>query len=106
MANLANLETYRTHIENSIKEYGNYQPSNADIKVHQIFDREHDHYQLLNVGWQGYKRILGCVLHFDIIEGKIWIQHDGTDIGIADEGDFLKIPPFLPANASLLLDFY
>jgi hypothetical protein len=89
---MAKLDTYRTHIENLLKEYSSYQPSYGDIKVHTIFDREQGHYQLLNVGWHGHKRIFGCVLHLDIIEGKIWIQHDGTDIGIADELVALGIP--------------
>ena len=27
----------------------------------------------------------GCLLHVDIIDGKIWIQRDGTEIGIATQ---------------------
>ena len=27
----------------------------------------------------------GCVLHFDIKNGKIWIQQNGTEIDIAEE---------------------
>jgi hypothetical protein len=29
------------------------------------------------------RRNYGCVLHLDIKDGKIWIQHDGTEEGIA-----------------------
>ena len=29
------------------------------------------------------KGLGGCILHIDIIDGKIWIQHDGTEGGIA-----------------------
>jgi hypothetical protein len=82
---MANLEAYRTSIEKLITEYSHYKLPYGDVQCHKIFDRENDHYQLLNMGWHGYKRIFGCVLHLDIIDGKIWIQHDGTDIGIADE---------------------
>ena len=32
------------------------------------------------------------MLHLDIIDGKIGIQHDGTDIGIADELVALGVP--------------
>ena len=42
------------------------------------------HYQLMTVGWHGQHRIHGCVLHVDIKDGKIWIQHDGTEEGIAN----------------------
>jgi hypothetical protein len=32
------------------------------------------------------------VLHLDIKDQKIWIQHDGTEIGIADELVKLGVP--------------
>ncbi|WP_156331427.1 XisI protein [Planktothricoides sp. SR001] len=48
-------------------------------------NREQDHYQLLNVGWHGNRRVRGCVLQIDIKNEKIWIQHDGTEIGVANE---------------------
>jgi hypothetical protein len=36
--------------------------------------------------------IHGCVLHLDIKKGKIWIQHDGTEVGIANELVNLGVP--------------
>ena len=27
----------------------------------------------------------GCLIHLDIIEGKIWVQRDGTEYGVANE---------------------
>ena len=60
-----------------------YKPSYGEVEVQTIFDWERDHYQLLNVGWDGKKRIRGCVLQIDIKNEKIWIQHDGKEIGIA-----------------------
>jgi hypothetical protein len=38
----------------------------------------------MSAGWNGRHRIHGCVLHVDIKNGKIWIQHDGTEEGIAN----------------------
>jgi len=35
------------------------------------------------VGWQGIRRVHGCLVHVDIIDGKLWIQRDGTEHGIA-----------------------
>jgi hypothetical protein len=32
------------------------------------------------------------VLHLDIKKGKIWIQYDGTEVGIADELVKLGVP--------------
>ncbi len=39
----------------------------------------------MNVGGNGNRRIRDCVLQIDIKNDKIWIQHDGTEIGIAGE---------------------
>jgi hypothetical protein len=89
---MANLEQYRAHIEQLIREYGRYKPSYGEVEVQMIFDRENDHYQLCNVGWEGHQRVHGCVLHLDIKNDKIWIQHDGTEDGIADELVALGIP--------------
>ena len=33
----------------------------------------------MNVGWQGSDRIYRCVMHFDIKDGKIWLQQNLTD---------------------------
>jgi hypothetical protein len=89
---MAKLEQYRAHIQQLIKRYGAYKPAYGDIEVETIFDIERDHYELVNVGWNDHQRIRGCVLHIDIKNGKIWIQHDGTEKGIANELFELGVP--------------
>ncbi len=80
------IKKYRELIEKLINEYAQYKPSYGNIEVQTVFDKERDHYQLLNVGWHDYRRVRGCVLQIDIKnDGKIWIQHDGTEIGVANE---------------------
>jgi hypothetical protein len=81
------LEQYRTFIKQLIQEYGNYCPSyrGGEVDIESIFDTEHDHYQLVNVGWHNKKWIHSCFLHIDIKNGKIWIQHNGTEDDIADD---------------------
>ena len=79
------LEIYRSYIKQVITEYGKYKPSYGEVEVELIFDTEHDHYQLVNVGWHGQRRILSCFLHIDIKNGKIWIQHNGLEDDIAQE---------------------
>ena len=56
-----------------------------DPKVEAIIDPEHDHYEVMQVGWDGVRRIHGSVIHLDIIDGKIWIQYDGTTRPVAEE---------------------
>jgi hypothetical protein len=52
---------------------------NPDIECQLIFDEKNDHYQLLDVGWQGLKRVYTCFIHLDIKDGKIWIQRNMTE---------------------------
>ncbi len=82
---MVSIENYVKYIETIIKRYGQYKPSYGDVEVQMIFDRENYHFQLINVGWNKNQRIRGCVLHIDIKDGKIWIQHDGTETGVANE---------------------
>lgn len=83
---------YREYIMKLLTEKAKFASSYEDIEIQKIFDKEHDHYQLVHTGWRNQNRIYGCVLHLDIKEGKIWIQHDGTEIGIANELIELGIP--------------
>ncbi|QDV34584.1 XisI protein [Tautonia plasticadhaerens] len=50
-----------------------------------VFDRERDRYLLIHSGWDGYRRINEIVTQVDLIGGKIWIQRDGIEYGIAQD---------------------
>ena len=81
------------------------------VQAQTIFDPEHDHYQLVYVGWRGSKRVYGVVLHADIVEGKIWIQQDGTEEGLANQLVEHSVPKhdivlaFDPPNLRQYTDF-
>ena len=77
------LERYREYIRKLLTEKATVEDGNPDIECQLIFDTEHDHYQLLDVGWQGMKRIYNCFIHLDIKDGKIWIQRNMTEVDIA-----------------------
>lgn len=79
------IETYRQIIQQVLKKYSEIPYACGEIKAVTIFDRENDRYLLVSVGWQGGKRVHGCLVHIDIIDGKLWIQRDGTEYGIANE---------------------
>lgn len=90
------IKQYRQYIrqllsgraQRSAKQHRN----EKEYEVQAIFDTEHDHYQLLHVGWRNDRRQFGYILHLDIKNGKIWIQHDGTEIGIANQLVELGVP--------------
>jgi hypothetical protein len=68
-----------------VEEYGKHTPANGVIQTEKIIDQNSDHYEVLHVGWQGTRRVHGSAIHLDIIDGKIWIQHNGTNRSIADD---------------------
>jgi hypothetical protein len=57
----------------------------TDVEAQVIFDDERGRYSILNVGWQDEERIFGCPIYVEIREGKIWIQRDFTEPGIATQ---------------------
>jgi hypothetical protein len=79
------LKHYRQIVSQLIKEYAKYKPSHGQIDTEKIIDVEKDHYEVIHIGWDNQRRVHGSVIHIDIIEGKIWIQYDGTNRPVADE---------------------
>jgi XisI protein len=47
-----------------------------------IIDQEGDHYLLVNLGWNHdeTKREYHVVMHLDIVDGKIWLQQNATEV--------------------------
>jgi len=71
-------ETLANHTGNDLEE---------ETEVQLIIDQEGNHYQILHLGWieEEQVRVYACIIHIDIKDGKIWIQRDGTEIGVANE---------------------
>jgi XisI protein len=89
---LTNQAAYRQYIQQVLQDKAKT-TSSPGLERQVIFDTDRDHYQLVNVGWNpNGNRSYGCVLHLDIKDGKIWIQHDGTEDGIADALLELGVP--------------
>lgn len=89
------VEHYRQFVQQLLSERAeraSLQSQLPEYEVQTVFDSERDHYQLLYVGWRGSKRDFGCILHVDIKNGKIWIQHDGTEEGLANRLVALGVP--------------
>lgn len=85
------VDLYRRYIKEVIRRHS--RPSAyGDAEIQNIFDTDHDHYQLVHAGWFKKQRQYGCIMHLDIKDGKIWIQHDGTEIGVANELVELGVP--------------
>jgi XisI protein len=82
------LDTYRQIVQHVLTEYAEIPYAHGCLQSETIFDRQADRYVLMTVGWEDDKRVHGCLIHVDIIYGKLWIQRDGTEQGIT--GDLVK----------------
>jgi hypothetical protein len=78
------LNAIRDLIEKILRSHVYPDPLNK-IETQTVFDRTHDHYLIVHVGWGRHRRIHGVLAHIDLIGEKIWIQTDGTEVGLANE---------------------
>jgi XisI protein len=89
---MANLTQYRETVQKLLQSYAAFSDDEQEVDTELILDNTRDHYQLVHVGWQNERRVYGCVLHLDIKNGKIWLQHNGTENDIAAELVEMGIP--------------
>lgn len=77
------VERYRRIVLDVLAPLAERRYANADVANEAVFDREHDRYLVISAGWEGNtRRIHSCLVHLDIIGGKVWIQRDNTEDGM------------------------
>ena len=83
---------YRQMIQDLLTRLAVIPNLEPDVQDHVIFDRQNDSYAEIAEGWDGEERIHQIVAHLEIINGKIWIQADNTDLVIAREMETSGVP--------------
>ena len=78
------LKRYEKAILDILKEYAQIKYANVEGSNYLIADKENHRYQVITRGWQGTNYVHDCPMHFDIIDGKIWIQQNMTEWEVAD----------------------
>jgi XisI protein len=76
---------YRELIRKTLTDHTRVPYAHGQIQFETVFDDGANRYLLMILGREGGRRVHGCLVHVDIIDGKIWIQRDGTEHGIANE---------------------
>lgn len=76
---------YRSAVEKVLRDYAEFLGNDDKVEMELVFDSDSDRYLLVETGWHDGYRIYGTLLHLNIIDDKIWIQHDGTEDGVANE---------------------
>ena len=79
------LEEYRRIIKQIVLQHAELSPSHGDIEMRPVFDEARDSYLLVDAGWDHTGRVYAALLDMRIKDGKVWIEIDGTESGIAYE---------------------
>jgi hypothetical protein len=84
---MENVTTYRNVIKRLFREFERLYSlqSTPGVETFIVFDEARDHYFLMRLGWSENRRVRQILLYVRLKEGKIWIEEDWTEEGIATE---------------------
>ena len=79
------LTSYRELIKRCLGEWEAFvkRAHRNGREIQHVFDEGNDHYLLLEMGWEKDRRVYRTDLHIRLHNGKIWIETDETEEGIA-----------------------
>ncbi|MEC4803488.1 MAG: XisI protein [Jaaginema sp. PMC 1079.18] len=86
------VATYRQIVQDILLQHSQVKPIFGEVEIGVVFDVERDRYQVVRTGWMKQRRVYGALIHIDIKDGKIWIEYDGTEVGVANELTELGVP--------------
>lgn len=79
------LTNYADIVEKVLEAYTKIPYALGDLQCEGIFDRGRSRFILVTLGWENEERVHYPLIHIDIIDGKLWIQTDNTEHGVAPE---------------------
>lgn len=82
---MVEVSEYPRIVRKIIEHYAQFKPAVGEIETEVIIQESLGHFELMRSGWVNGKRVHGALIHIDIRGDKIWIQHDGTEDGVANE---------------------
>lgn len=83
---------YRSIAREILMEFVKLSPGHNDLRYLPVFDREHDRYLVIVMGWDGPRHVHQILIQLDIIDGKIWLQCDNTDAVVAHDLEHAGVP--------------
>lgn len=79
------LTQHKAIVRQILEDIAHMTPSDEKSETQLIMDDERGHYLLFSVGWGHNRREYVPFVHLDVRpDAKVHIQHDGTDLRIAD----------------------
>jgi hypothetical protein len=82
----------REFFEGVLEEMSTYTPEEG-VRTEADLDDANGHYHIIEVGWSRGHRVHGILLHCDVRDGKIYVEHDGISAGIVDALVAKGVPP-------------
>ena len=81
------LTKYRNLVKRILNEYVELSKSqlNAGVEPILIIDDERGNYMWLKLGWENGKRVKHLTVYARLRDGKVWIEEDLTEDGIATD---------------------
>jgi hypothetical protein len=89
------MNHYRQILKDVLVEFTKARSGNTqltDVETQLLFDSEHDHYQVLRVGWRNRSQVFLVIFHFDIKNDKIWLQQNASDYDIVGDLEERGVP--------------
>lgn len=69
-----------------LQDFTANQIGNPGLEKQLIADKERNRFQVIVFGWENGKKLVNTtLLHFEIKNGKIWVQQNWTEIEVAKE---------------------
>ena len=95
------LNCYREILQRIVKQHAQYGPHDYKLITLPICDTQTDNYLLVDVGWGPTGRAHWVIVHLRLSDGKVWIERDGIEYGIAQDLLAAGIP-----KEDIVLAFY
>lgn len=85
MDQVEKLNRYRQIIERVLETHAKMPAVPETVEGIAVCDPIRDQYLLMDVGWAPYGRAHDVVVHLRLKDGKVWIEWDGIEYGIAQD---------------------
>ena len=93
-------DEYRAIVKRLLQEVADMTPE-ENIRTEFVCDDALGHYQVGQVGWENKRRVDDVFLHIDVVDGKVWLQHD-DDLRIAEDLIALESPRSISSSPSII----
>lgn len=79
------IEKYRRILQQTVERYASEPRRSEQVPLVPICDTAHDNYLLMRVGRDNTGSAHHTLFHFRLKDGKVWIEDDGIEHGIAND---------------------